>query len=491
MAAMPYRALADFLEELGQAGELARVEAQVDPLLEVAELSARVAQAEGPALLFANLKGHDLPLLTNLLATEGRICRALGVGSLKEATERIERLTASGGPEGWLDRLRPGSRAGGLASFLPRTVKSAACQQIVRLGSDVDLGMLPLVQSAPHEASRAITAAAVYFAEPDSHRQVVGRYDLQLLAGNRLAVGWAAHEEPARLLVEYGRRNERMPLAAVLGGDPACLLAAAALTPPGADGLALAGLLREKPLDAVACRSVDLMAPADAEIVIEGYVDASEAAVEAGPLAAPAGHYTLPRPMPVMHVTAVTHRANPIFPAMVPGLARGEAAIVDRALARMFLPLVKAAIPELIDYDLPLCGVARHAAVLAIRKTCAGQTRRVASIAWGLRQFAAAKLLVLVDEAVVVHDLQQVFRAIALQANPGQDVFFQQGPPDPLDPTTLPCALGQKMAIDATWKLPEERGGHPLTAALMDERIHQLVSSRWSEYGLGPAPSGH
>jgi 4-hydroxy-3-polyprenylbenzoate decarboxylase len=481
---MPYRCLADFLEELGRAGELTRVEVEVDPVLEVAEITAQAARSRGPALLFTAVKGHDLPVLTNLLGTESRICRALGVGSLDEVAGRVARLLDTNAPEGWIERLRGGSHSA-LASCAPRRVKSAACQQIVRLGSDINLGELPMLTVAANaekmgtgassvadspksarrgsepvpiffEAGRAITAAAVLSAEPDSHRPVTGRFDLQPIDRTRLAVCWAAHDEHARLAAEYRSREQKMPLAVVIGGDPAFVLAAAAPLPPGGDVCAVAGLLREKPLDVAACRSVDLEVPADAEIVIEGFVDPAQPPVSAGPLCTPLGHYSHARPVPVMQVTAVTHRANPIYTVMAPGRPPHEACTVDRAMQRAFLPLVRLAMPELVDYDLPEFGAARHWAAVSIRKTCPGQGRRAAHAAWLVRPTMFAKVLIVVDEDVDVHDQSAVLAAVAANMNPGRDVLMDAGPPDPLDPATPAGALGQRMALDATRKLAEE-----------------------------------
>jgi 4-hydroxy-3-polyprenylbenzoate decarboxylase len=485
---MTCRSLADFVEELGRAGELVRIEAEVDPALEIAEITRCAARKDSPALLFAAIKGHHLPVLTNLLGTDGRICRALGVDSVEERAERVARLIQSPNSEGWLARLGMGTAAAGpLAGLASRRVKSAACQQIIRLASDVDLGQLPLLQSAVQELRPIITAAAVITAEPDTHRQIAGRFDLEMLGRDRLAVCWTGPDEPARLLDGYRRRAERMPLAVVLGGHPAIFLAASALL-PGADPLALAGLLREKALDSVSCRTVDLQVPAEADIVIEGYVDAAEPLIEAGPRASPLGYCTSPQAAPHMYVTAITHRANPIFPAMVQCGAHAETCIVDRALARIFLPLAKLAIPELLDFDLPLAGAARHLAVLAIRKTYAGQARRVASAAWAMRQFLFAKMLVVVDERVDVRDPGQVVAAIAANVNPGRDVFFQQGPADPLDPASPPGVLGQRMALDATAKLLEEHGGRWPERADAGEAVRRMVSERWAQYGLGPMP---
>jgi 4-hydroxy-3-polyprenylbenzoate decarboxylase len=486
--AMPYRCLADFLEELGHAGELVRVEAEVDPALEAAEITHRVAKVGGPALLFGSVRGHEIPLLTNLLGTQARLCQALGVGSLEHLRERIAAMANPAEPEGWFERLKTAPHVSALNHLLPRRVKTGAVQQIVRLGSDVDLGELPLVQSAPEEAGRAITAAAVITAGADSGRPVAGHFDLQLLGRDRLAAGWAAHSQPARLLAQYGRRNQKMPLAVVLGGDPAVLLAAASPLGPGADAWALAGLFREKPIDVVRCRTVDLEVPADAEIVIEGHVDPGEPPAEAGPLCTPSGHYLPARPLPVIHVTAVTHRANPVYPAMVPGSPPHEACVVRRALAGVLLPLAKWAISELVDYDLPAFAAARQWAVVSIEKTYAGQARRVAQAAWGLPQLMSAKILVVVDEEVDVHDGEQVLSAVAANVHPGRDVFFQQGPPDPLDIATPPGELGHRMAIDATAKLPGEHPGRWPARATMGKQMQQLVSERWPQYGLGPEP---
>ena len=477
---MPYRCLADFLEELSHAGELTRVDDEVDPAVEAAEIVAQAARSGGPAILFGAVKGHDLPVLANLLATEGRICRALGVATLDELAERIARLFDVSSPEGWFERLKSGAQPAAISGVMPREVKSAACQQIVRLGSDIDLGELPLLgcgagvsparrgargteevvgtdvsadgaafrrqpPPSPCAALRAITSAVVFSAEPDSHRPVAGRFDLQQIDATRLAVCWAAHDDHARLLGEYRARNQKMPLAVVIGGDPAFLLAAAAPLPPGGDVCAVAGLLRQKPLDVVACRGVDLMVPAEAEIVLEGYVDPAEPPVDGRPVVRT--DWAMPRrrlPAPVMHVTAMTQRANPIYAVMVPGRPPHEAVTVARAMQRVFLPLARLAMPELVDYDMPEFAAARHWASVSIRKTYAGQGRRAAHAAWGLRPMMFAKMLVVVDDDVDVRDQQAVLAAVSANMNPARDVLIDQGPPDPFDPAATAGALGQK-----------------------------------------------
>jgi 4-hydroxy-3-polyprenylbenzoate decarboxylase len=465
---MPYRCLADFLEELSHAGELTRMEAEADPASEIGEIVAQTAHSGGPALLFSSVENHDLPVVANLLAGEGRICRALGVGSLAEVAERIGRLLDISAPESWFERLKSGAQPAAIGSVMPREVKSAACQQIVRLGSDINLDELPLLRcgagipaaNSSREGGttipRAINAAVVFSADPDSHRPVAARFDLQQIDATRLAVCWASYDEHARLLGEYRARDQKMPLAVVIGGDPAFLLAASAPLSPSGDVCAVAGLLRQKPLDVVACRGVDLIVPAEAEIVLEGYVDPSEPPVAAGPLCGPTGHATPPFVAPVMHVTALTQRANPIYAAMVPGRPPHEAITVTRAMQRIFLPLTRLAMPEMVDYDMPAFAAARHWAAVSIRKTYAGQARRAAHAAWGLRPMMFAKMLVVVDDDVDVHDQQSVSAAMASNMNPARDVLIDQGPPDPFDPAATLGTLGQRMAIDATRKLPGE-----------------------------------
>jgi 4-hydroxy-3-polyprenylbenzoate decarboxylase len=484
---MSQRSLADFLDELGHAGELIRVEAAVDPLLEVAEITDRVVKSQGSALLFGAVRGHDIPVVTNLLGTEARICRALRVPSLAEVASRIAALACPQEPEGWFERLKTAPHEAWLRKLLPRSVKNGICQQVTRLGSDVDLGELPLLHCWPGEAGRMITAGQLFATDAGSGNRVAGRYDLQVLDRNRLAVFLSPYDEPARLLLA-ANSEQRLPLAIVLGGDPLTLLSVASPLPPGADPAGLAGVLREKPLEMVKCRTIELEVPADAEIVIEGYIDRQEAPVTAGPRCTPLGQYAPARLEPVMHVTAITHRANPVFPAIVPGRPPHEGALIQRAMWQVLLPLLKETVPELADLDLPMFGAARHWAIASIHKTYAGQAHKVAHALWGLRPPLFAKVTVLVDAGIDVHDVSRVLEAICAHVDPGRDVLIAPGPPDPLDVATTPDRLAQAMAIDATAKFPEEQGGAWPTAAKATAEVERLVSDRWAEYQLGPEP---
>jgi 4-hydroxy-3-polyprenylbenzoate decarboxylase len=483
---MPHRTLADFLEELGRAGELAPVDAEVDPRGEVAEISRRIARQAGPALLFRCVTGHDIPVVTNLLATESRICRALGVETLEEAISRTDRMLNSSGGEGWLERLRFGAASGAAAGFAANRVKSGACQQIVRLGGDIQLEELPCLQAGMEIETPALASATILSAEPDSHAQVFLHGDMQITGRDQLTAGWSDRATAIPLLQEYAGRKARMPVAIVIGGDPAVHLAAASPMPAAIDPLGLAGLLREKPPDAVACRTIDLLVPAESDIVIEGFIEAADTETRTAPRFSPTGRIIADQPGHTIHVTAVTHRANRIFPAVVPGIDGNEISVCRRTMARVFMPFLKTRIPELIDFDLPLAAGARHLAVIAIHRSYAGQARQVATQAWGMRPFGFARLLVVVDEDIDVRDAEQVWAAIVNEVHLVTDVWNLAGPGDPLDPTSSRDLLSNRMAIDATRKLTfEGRGSRPRNVSV-DRDMEKLVSERWTQYGLGP-----
>lgn len=486
---MPQRNLPDFLERLGQAGELVRIDAEVDPREELAEIAARMIRAGGPALLFGSVRGFDMPVLANLLGTEERICRALDVDRVAQMTQRLSQLVFPAESEGWFDRLKAGPQEAALRKFLPRTVRNGTCQQVVRLGQDIDLGALPLPLAWPGETDRWITAAQFWTVDFDAGRRVIGRYDLAAVDRDRLAVALGDYDEPARLFRQAaGRGRQQQPVAVVLGGDPVGFLAAAAPVACGIDAASLAGLWREKSLELVKCRSVDLEVPAEAEMVLEGYVDTQEPWQALQPACTSTGRYGLPRLAPLVHVTAITQRANPVLPVLIRGRPPHEETIVAGALRKILLPLVQQALPELVDYDLPQWGAVRHWAVLAIRKRYAGQGRKVAQAAWGYDPLMLAKFLVIVDENIDVHDPQAVLSAIAESVRPDRDVMFHAGPADPHDPTTPLDALAQRMALDATTKLPGEHTGPWPQGARRSAEVVEQVTARWAEYGLGPLP---
>jgi 4-hydroxy-3-polyprenylbenzoate decarboxylase len=449
--AMNYRSLRDFLEDLRSSDDLEILEAGVDPVDEAARVARKIADESGKAVLLRSVKGHDLPVAVNLFGSERRICRALGVECLERLAERVcEQMSPR--QSGLLDNLLGAAQGDSVAGINPRIVRSAPCQQIVRLGGDVDLAFLPLLRATPAENSSWIPAAPVIARSPDSQQAMSGRFDVQLVDGHRLAVCFAEYDDLARHWQNSRQRNEKLPLAIVFGGEPAFMLASAAVLPGKIDACALAGLFRDKPLDVVSCRSVELTVPAEAEIVLEGYLDPQLPPVTAGAMLSPLGEMTAPRPAPVMQATAITHRANPVYPAIFYGKPPHELSTVARAMKQIFLPVIQAAFEDLVDYELPEFAAARLWATLSIRKSYAGQAQHMARAVAGLRPFWFAKWLVVVDEDVDVRDNAAVLAAMSANVDPTRDIGTHEIVCDPYDPAAAPKMFGTRMVVDATAK---------------------------------------
>jgi 4-hydroxy-3-polyprenylbenzoate decarboxylase len=481
---MPYVCLAMFLEKLELSGELVRIAPPVDASLEVAEITRCVLRKSCRALVFGEVRGHAFALLTNLLGTDSRLLAAFEVESLDDLKNRILGELTPPDRLAWHDRLF-GATTRSAHPLCPKTVRTGPCQQVVRLGKDVDLGQLPVLRTAPQESHPTITAGVLLTVDAATNRGGVGRYDVAVLDAGRLAVGLDPHDEITPILAGYAERGAKMPVAIALGGDPALFVTAVAPLPFLADVLTWAGVLRNKPIEMVRGRSLPLDVPADAEMILEGFIDPAEPPVELGLSATPSGRYRKASPGRVIHVTAMTHRTNPIFPALVRSRPPNEETVIQRAMQKVFLPLVLSTIPDLVDWSFPAFGAARHCVFAAIRKTHPGQARRVAHALWGLRQTMFAKTLIVVDEGVDIHDSAQVFEAIAAHVDPGRDVFFQKGPTDPWDAAAPAAVLAERMAIDATAKWPGESSAERWGEATADDATQKLVADRWNEYGLG------
>jgi 4-hydroxy-3-polyprenylbenzoate decarboxylase len=473
--------LAEFLEDLDSAGQLRRVSAEVDPQLEIAAITDRVAKAGGPALFFERVRGHRPPVVTNLLGSEARVLRALGVDSYQQIAARVAQWLSPAEPEGWLEKIKPTQTAPG--RFPPRVVKSGLCQQVVKPGRDVDLRELPALRHWPLETARWITSGRIFSRDPDTHECLVENAPLLVVDRDRLAVRWHPHHRSLRNLERHAALGQRMSVAVVLGGDPLYAFIGARL-PRSIDPLLFGGLLRSKPIELVKCRTSELEVPTDADIVIEGQIDPQEPTVSDSPPSGWNGHYEPVCPLRVVHVAATTQRTNPVFPAVVPGTSVHEMTTIERALGRMLLPVVARAVPELLDYEFPVLAGWPPCAFVAIRKQYAQQARKVAAALWGLEMLMFTKLLVIVDESVDVHDPGQVLAAIGANVYPGRDVFFHQGPGFPLDHAAPEPLAGHQMAIDATAKLPGEHP-YPWPARLeLDAATAKLIEERWAEYGI-------
>ncbi|HEX4149468.1 MAG TPA: UbiD family decarboxylase domain-containing protein [Pirellulales bacterium] len=474
--------LADFLEELHRGGQLLRVAAEVDPQLEVAAITHRVAQDRGPALLFERVRGHAWPVVTNVLGSEARIALALGLDTLAEAAGRVEQWLAGPDPRTWLERIKDG--AAGADKLAPRAIKQAACQQIVQLGRDVDLARLPALRSWPLEPRPVITCGRVCWRDPHALRLAMETLSVEVLAANRLAIGLHGGAALNASLAAASERGLRLPVAVVLGGDPLYALLGPRW-PPQWCRLRLAALLRTRPVDIVRCRTQELDVPADADVVIEGYLDPAAALPQENvPLAGPGGYYLSTLSRHEMLVTAVTNRTNPVVPATVVGAGLHEALAIDQALLAMLRPTIAQAVPDLVDYHAPSSAGWNPSLVVSIRKRHPGQAHQVAAALWGLHATATSRVLVIVDEEVDVRDEGQVLRAIGTAAAPRGDVWVHSGPASTFDHASESPGLGTHLAIDATTKLPGEHPRPWPPRVLEDEATRQLLSQRWTEYGL-------
>jgi 4-hydroxy-3-polyprenylbenzoate decarboxylase len=484
MAAMSYRSLADFLEELSAHGELERVAVEVDPALEVAEITRRVAAGGGPALLFERVRGASMAVVTNLLGTEARVCRALAIESLDEIPLRCEALIQKNTPQNWFDRLKTLPEDVGANKFRARLAKSGPCQQVVRLGRDVDLATFPLIKQWSAELAPAITAGQLISQGQDSQQRGVTLCSLQSAGPNALAVLDDGHSSFARHWARHREAGEKMPAAMVVGGDPAALIAASLEVPDDADAYHVTGLLRGAPVELVKCRTHAIEVPADADLVFEGYLDPEGPLADVVAAAAGGSYYRRALPAPVLHVTAVTHRSHALFPAIVDSGSHGDHAALLAARERMLLPAVRNVAPDVVDLHLPTYGGPHRYAFVSVHKRYPFQSRQIASALWGSDALRFVKFLILVDPHVNVHDATAVFAAVGANVAPERDVFSYDGPAHGSDHAQHLDRLSRHLAFDATAKLPTEQAGPWPAPLATSEEIRRLVTERWEEYRL-------
>ncbi|MFQ5794240.1 MAG: menaquinone biosynthesis decarboxylase [Candidatus Bipolaricaulia bacterium] len=481
---MAYESLREFVDFLERRDELTRVSVEVDPIYEITEIADRAVKHNGPALLFERVKDSPFPLLINGYASTRRMNWALGVEDLDEHVRRIEELIKIQVPEGLVDKLRQLPRLFDLTKYLPKTVSSGACQQVVYEGDEVDLGILPAMKCWPEDGGRYITLPIVFTVDRETGRRNAGTYRMQILDKNQTAMHWQIHHGGAEHLRGYEAAGETMEVAVALGGDPALAYAATAPMPPGIDEMLLASFLRQRPVEMVDCVTVDLQVPACADFVLEGMIRPGERTVE-GPFGDHTGHYSLADEYPVFHVTALTHRKDPIYPSTIVGKPPMEDACLAKATERLFLPLMQMIMPEVVDINLPIAGIFTNWIIVSIDKRYPFHAKKVMNAIWGTGQLSLIKFVVVVDKRVNVHDLDEVIWRIGNNVDPGRDIMFVEGPRDVLDFSgNLPFA-GVKMGIDATRPWPEEgyTGEWP-DEIVMSEEIKELVDRRWTEYGI-------
>ena len=480
---MAFNDLREFIAHLERCGRLRRISVPVSRDLEITEIVDRVSKSSGEAnvaLLFEHVQGGDMPLLINAFGSEDRMATALGVERLDDLAARVAKLLDLKMPGSFLDKMRKLGTLLDVVKAAPRRVDTAPCQEMVETAAPTLAG-LPIMQCWPGDGGRYITLPGVFTRDPVTGARNVGMYRLQVFDDRTLGMHWQTHKGGAE---HQHRASSRMPVAIVLGGDPAMMYAASAPLPPGIDEVVFAGWLRGTGVDMVPCRTIDLEVPAQAEVVLEGYVDPEERRRE-GPFGDHTGYYSLARDYPVFHLTAVTRRAQAIYPATIVGRPPQEDYWLGKATERIFLPIMKLMLPEIVDVNMPAEGVFHNLVIVSIRKRYPGQARKVMTALWGMGLMMLAKTIVVVSEHVNVHDLSEVAWRATGNIDPRRDLVILEGPMDDLDHAALRHRYGGKLGIDATEKGPLDEIAQPWPEEIrMSDEVRELVTRRWKDYGL-------
>ena len=485
---MAYRGLQDFIASLEKAGELKRIKVPVDPRLEISAIADRVMRDGGPALLFEQVRGSDFPLAINLLGSERRMAMALNAQSLDSKAKEIEDLISWG----WslardfnVFKAIPGvvPHLPEALSLIPRMKTNPACQEVIDDNAGFD--NLPVITCWPEDGGPFLTLPLVCTEDPSTATRNVGMYRMQVYDNRTAGMHWHLHKDGAHFFQKYKELGRRMPVAVALGCDPAVIYASTAPLPMGVWEMLFAGFLRGKRAEVCKATLSDLLVPADAEFILEGYVDPNESRLE-GPFGDHTGFYSLPADYPVFHLQRITRRKNPVYPATVVGIPPKEDCWMARATERLFLPLLKQLCPEIVDLAMPFEGVFHNCVIVSAEKRFPGNARKVMNFLWGMGQMMYTKCIIVVDKEVNPHNSSEVAWRAFNNVDAKRDMVFSEGPLDVLDHSSPLPYYGCRIGIDATRKGPDEGHMRPWPSPLvMDSDIEELVRQRWKEYGIG------
>ncbi len=484
---MAYKDLQDFMAVLEKEGELKRISTEVDPILEITEIADRVMRENGPALLFENVKGSEYPLLINAMGSEKRMALAFGTETLDEKAGEIEDLILwawSQVRDFNLLKAVPSAlpKLPAVMSLFPKRISNPKCQEIIDDSSG--FSTLPVLKCWPGDGGRFLTLPLVCTKDPDTGNQNVGMYRMQIYDNKTAGMHWHLHKDGAHFYEKYRARNERMPVAVALGSDPAVTYASTAPLPEGIWEMLFAGFLRGKSAEITKATLSDLDVPADAEFILEGYVEPGELRRE-GPFGDHTGFYSLEDDYPVFHLERITRRKHPVYPATIVGIPPKEDCWMAKATERLFLPLLKQICPEIVDLSMPLEGVFHNCVIVSIKKRFPGHARKVMNFLWGMGQMMYTKLIIVVDEEVNPRNTSDVAWRAFNNIDGRRDIVLNDGPLDALDHSSPLPRYGCRIGIDATRKGPDEGHSRPWPDPLsMDQSVIDLVTKRWTEYGF-------
>ena len=484
---MKFKDLRAFVAFLEEKGELRRITTPVSWDLEITEIADRTVKSGGPALLFEQVTGYDIPVLINIFGTHQRTAWALGVDDVDDLTQRVRKLLSliQGPPTGFVNKLRTLGELAAVARTQARLVRQAPCQEVVLTGEKADLTMLPALKCWPMDAGRYITLPLVITRAPETSVRNVGIYRMQIFDAITAGVHWQTHKVAAHHYRTGEERGvPRLEVAAALGGDPTTMWTGALPVPPEMDEIAVAGIIREESVEMVRCKTIDLEVPAHSEFVLEGYVTPGELRPE-GPFGDHTGYYSPADDYPVFHLTAITHRRDPIYPTTIVGRPPTEDYFMGKAAVRLMLPALQLTLPEVVDINTPAEGVFYNLVIVSVKKEYPGHARKVMHALWGLGLLMLSKTIIVVDHDVDVQNLSEVAWRVANNIDPARDVVFADGPIDDLDHAAPVPRYGSKMGIDATAKGPMDGRTREWPADIvMDDAIKRLVDEKWTEYEI-------
>ncbi len=484
---MNFQDLHSFISFLEEKDDIKRIETPVTWDLEITEIVDRTVKSGGPALLFENVEGYDIPILINIFGTHQRTAWALGVEKIDELTERVRKLLdlIHEPPSGLLNKAKTLRDLSSVVNTQPKIVKKAPCQEIILDGDSADLNILPALKCWPLDAGRYITLPLVITRDPVSKQRNVGTYRMQIFDKHTAGMHWQTHKVGASHYRTGEEKDmQKLEVAIALGGDPTTIWTGALPLPPGMDEIGVSGFIRNKSVEMVRCKTVDLEVPAHAEFILEGYVVPGELRPE-GPFGDHTGYYSMTDDYPVFNLTAITHKQNPIYPTTMVGKPPTEDYFMGYASGRFMLPALQLTLPEVIDINMPAEGAFLNLVIVSIKKEFPGHARKVMHALWGLGPLMLSKTIVVVDHFVDVHNLSEVTWRVTNNIDPKQDIAFIDGPIDDLDHATPVPGYGSKMGIDATNKGDlDGRIREWPPDILMNREIKNLVDRKWNQYGI-------
>ena len=513
---MAYKDFQAFLEALSLKGELKRVAEPVSPYLEITEIADRVMKSGGPALLFENVVGpphrlqtsnpksavqgqssiheiptgspvqYGMPVAINTMGSRRRMSLALSCEDFEEHADRLRELLKPEFPKGAINALKMLPKLfGEVKNAPPKSVTKGICQEVVMQGDEIDLTKLPILTCWPEDGGPFITLPLVFTYDPNTGKRNIGMYRIQIYDKNTTGMHWQMHKTGQRHMEDAAAKGKKIEAAIVLGSDPAVIFSAISHLPPGIDELLFAGFLRRENVETVRCKTVDIQVPANAEIVIEGFVNPTERRLE-GPFGDHTGYYSLAGDFPVFHATCVTMRSKPVYPATIVGVPPMEDGWMGKAVERIFMPLIQLTVPEIVDMNLPVDACFHNVAFVSIKKKYPGHAYKIMNAIWGLGQLAFTKMVFIFDEDCNVQDIGEVLFRLGANCDPGRDTLLSRGPVDQLDHASVAEGFGGKIGFDCTHKWPGENGfnrDYPKLIQMSDD-VKKKVDAMWSKLGL-------